>query len=531
MNKNTFTLIPDELIEKINDRVIYHFKEICKVFPRSSKNEGKMCEYLKEFANNLIKKGLEINFQHQSEIQEGKPINNIVLTKPASKGYENFKTVALQGHSDMVCQKNKDSIHNFDTMPISIEIDEKTNVMTSKNKETTLGADNGIGIAYILAVLESTDLFHPQIQGVFTSDEEDGMSGAKWLDTKIIKSDCFINLDAEEEGTLYYGCAGGTYVNIDIPADYIKKPNDMILFNLEISGLLGGHSGMAIDKGRANANRLMGRALNYITEDFAKINDKIYLSDISGGNAKNAITKEATAIIAVKDNLKDLLAEKIIEIAKIFKYEYSSLEENLSVKLIECKDKYENILTEETLNKIITILVSFPNGVLDKHTSIKDLVETSSNLGIVQLNSNSVSFICFVRSSIESKKQFVVKQIELIAKSIGADFSADTDFPEWNPDNKSKLVNLFKNTYKECFNKEPKCESIHAGLECGYFFKKFYNSETQKSVDLIAIGPTIADVHVPQETVHIDTLKPVTKLLLNVLANIDKYDDLSNRRY
>jgi len=522
---NTAAKVSQDIIKKIYERTIFHFKAICGTYPRGSKKESGICCFIKEFVNGLKEKGIDIDLKHQSETREGKPINNIVITKPASKGYENAKKVALQAHLDMVCQKVEGSKHNFDTMPIKFEIN--GNLMTSENKETTLGADDGIGIACIMAILESTELSHPQIQAVLTSDEEDGMSGAKWLDTKLVDADCFINIDAEEDGVLYYGCAGGIYAKTDIPVKYMPKPEDTVLLNFEISGLLGGHSGIKIGNKHANANRLMGRALNYFINDFSKTGDKIFLANISGGDVKNAITKKASVVAAVKNNQRKRFEKKAQEIEKIFKYEYGMLEQKLAVKTSTCEDCYENVMSEETLKKIITMIMTVPNGVLDMYIGDKELtgklVETSSNLGIVKLNGTSVSVVCFVRSFIESKKRFAAEQIRLIAESIGAGFAVDTDFPEWNPDFDSGLVKLFKKTYKDIFDKELSCESIHAGLECGYFFKAFYNPQTQKSADFVAVGPTLHDVHVPEETLYLDTVEPLVALLLNVFANMTAY--------
>ena len=525
--------VPEKLIEDINNRVMYHFEEICKVVPRGSKKEEAICKFLENFVKELKeKKGIDLKLERQSESREGKPVNNIVITKPAIKefiGKKDVKKVALQAHLDMVCQKVDGSEHNFDTMPIITEIKEtadKGRLMTSKGKETTLGADDGIGIACIMAVLESQELSHPEIQAIFTSDEEDGMRGARWLNPKMVNVDCLINIDAETEGVLFYGCAGGIYANMNIPVEFQNIPDDMVLYKLEISGLSGGHSGMMIDKGYANANRLMGRALNYLIQDFMKTNDDFFLADISGGDAKNAITTKAVVVIAVKKNLTEKLEKKKTEIENIFKYEYASLEEELKVNVSECKDLYEKVMTKETLDKIVTVIMTVPNGVIDMHTKIKGLVETSSNLGVVAFNGGFVSLICFIRSSVESKKLFVVEQMRIIAEKAGASFVADTDCPEWNPDTNSKLVNLFAKTYKNIFDgKELTCMSIHAGLECGYFFKHFLNPETQKSIDSVAIGPTIDDVHIPRETLHLDTVKPVVRLLLNVLANMEDYDN------
>lgn len=518
-------IISKEICEKLNNNVFKHFQEICGVFPRGSKKETAMCNFIEDFVNNLNKNGIKVEFHHQSETQEGKPINNIVLKKPATKGYEKAAPVALQAHLDMVCKKTDDSRHNFDREPIKYEINRK-NEMTSVNKETTLGADDGIGVACIMAILESTEIEHPEIQAVLTSDEEDGMSGAKWLDKDLVTAKYFINIDAETEGILYYGCAGGVYANISIRTSYIKKPRIMKLYELEISGLQGGHSGLMIDKGRANANRLMGRTLNYLLGEFK---GKILLADIKGGDdqTKNAITDKSIAVIAVDDIISRNLNEKIHEIEKIFRYEYNSdnseeFEPGLSIKVKTCNNEYENVLTSETLDKVVTVLMTVPNGVLDMSTRVHGLVETSSNIGVIALKDFQITITCFIRSSIESKKKFVTEQIRLIAEKIGAGFMADTDFPEWNPNGDSPLLKLFVDTYINIFNdKEVKYESVHAGLECGYFFKKFFDDSTQTSVDLIAIGPTIDDAHRTTETLHLDTTGRVVELLLNVLVKMN----------
>ncbi|MDR3000259.1 MAG: beta-Ala-His dipeptidase [Fibromonadaceae bacterium] len=512
--------ISKTLVKETSDRVMELFEDICKIYPRGSKKEKAACDFLKKFVEEQKKKGIILELKHQCEEREEKPINNIVITKPATPGYENAKKLALQAHLDMVCQKISGSTHDFDTMPIITEIKnckERGKIMTSKNNETTLGADDGIGMACILAVLESENIPHPEIQAIFTSDEEDGMSGARHFDSSFVTADRLINIDAETEGTLYYGCAGGIYANINIPANFVKKPEGTALLKFEISGLKGGHSGIMIHKGRANANRLMGRALNYFIEGFPNI----MLADILGGDAKNAITTKAVAVVAVENNLVEKFKSKAKNIEGIFKYEYSSLEEGLKVSVSDCKESYEKVMAKDTLDKTVAILMTVPNGVLDMHTEIEGLVETSSNLGVVALNEASVSLICFVRSSIESKKKFVVEQIRHIAEKVGADFVADTDSPEWNPNPDSQLMKLFQKTYSDIFNKQLACKSVHAGLECGYFFKRFFDEKTQKSIDAVAIGPNIDDVHIPKETLHLDTVEPVVELLLNVMASMD----------
>lgn len=538
-NKKTLS-VEDDIVSEFNDRMLMHFKDICGVYPRRSKNEAAMCDFLKKFTEGLEAKGFDVTYTHKPETRGGKPINNVVITKAASVGYEELEPVILQAHLDMVCQKVEGSDHDFDTQGIEYEIvtEENEDIMISKNRETTLGADDGIGVACIMALLESNNLKHPKIEAVFTSDEEDGMSGAQNFNTDLVSGTRLINIDAETEGVLYYGCAGGIYAHVKIPLKYKFADSDSKFYKINISGLTGGHSGLEIDKNHANANRLMGRTLHYLTMEFG---ESVSLVSINGGNAKNAITKEAAAVVGINSTISKSFMDKIKAVEIIFKNEYQYVEKELSLTACQCEDIYGKVFTSDTMSNIVTAIMTIPNDVIAMHGAIDGLVETSANMGVIAQsnnnitlssnviiqNDNAITITSFIRSSIETKKLLVVEQIRMIAEGIGAEFIADTDFPEWDPNRSSKILKLFENTYKDIFDgQEAVSESVHAGLECGYFYKNF--AKAKRSMDLIAIGPTITGAHTPQETLYLSSVKKLVKLLLTVLERMIEEEQCMN---
>jgi dipeptidase D len=487
---------------------MHYFYEISK-FPRGSGNEGAIAEYLVNFAN-------ERNFKvrRSTEVINGKQTRDIVIEKPASGGYGHLDTVILQAHIDMVCQKIPSSKHDFEKD--GIEIIEKDGKITANG--TTLGADDGIGVACMLAILESSDISHPRIEALFTSDEEDGMTGAMAVTTNLVKGKRLINIDTETEGTLYYGCAGGVDANFKLPVSYSEIPKGCAFVKIEISGLLGGHSGVEIHKKHANANKLMARTLRLIMNGATA-----HLVSFTGGDKRNVITREAVSVVAVDEKN----AAKVIEIAQscknTFLHEYDNIEDpekfNLTANIVSSEET--RAVSKESAEKLIAAILVIPNDVLAMHGKVDALVETSCNLGILSQEEGHFYFCSLIRSFFKSKKEYVLEQMKQLAYLIGAEFWADNSYPDWEPNPDSELIARFVRAYETVFpgasrDNLPRVESIHAGLECGYFTEKF------PFMDMIACGPTITGAHTPEETLDKASTEKVLALLLAVLNQTDE---------
>lgn len=511
---------PGNFTDQVYERVIHYFREISKI-PRGSGNEKAIADWLVEgFA---VKHGLEYKRSPGDEVIRGKKTHNVVISKAATAGYENFAPVILQGHIDMVCQKTADSTHNFEKDEIIIITED--NIMTADR--TTLGADDGIGVACALAILEGGDgINHPPIQALFTSDEEAGMTGASAVTADLlggVKDKRLINIDTEEEGIFYNACAGGVDANFDLPAAFESIPENYVLVQIELNGLKGGHSGVEIHKGHANANKLMARTLSAIEEALLIKNDKdgspIYLAAYTGGDKRNAITKEVTATIAVPKEKAEDVIELTDSCFRIFREEYKGIEDDmmLSAKFVASDFARIMVASQESTGKLIELILRIPNGIIAWLDKDKNLVETSCNLGIVQMKSGGVFLSSMIRSFYRPKLLEVTTEMRKLASGLGVNFLAEGESPAWAPANESELVNRFIAAYKSAFDgKIPRIESIHAGLECGYFAKKF------PDMDIIACGPTITGAHTTEETLYLESTKKVVELLLTVLNQMNE---------
>lgn len=525
--------ITKDLVEEVNECVFHYFRKISNI-PRGSGNEKAIADYLMAFSD---KYGFKAIRSDENEYVNGKKTNNVVIFKPATEGYDDCETVILQAHNDMVCEKVKGSGHDFEKDPIKYDIVEKDGIRVLKADGTTLGGDNGIGMAYALAILASGQeksekeseeksecpfIPHPAINALFTSDEEAGMSGAIAVTAKLldgIENKCLINVDTEEEGVLFNGCAGAIDANFRMPVTHEPLPEDYVLINIELSGLLGGHSGIDIHRKRANANILMARTLRAIADV-----SPMRIAVFTGGTMKNAITREAGALIGIPSEKIDGAIEAVRQCRSIFEHEYRYIEVdkdgNSNIVLTAAMDsrKCESVLSHESTDKLINAILLIPNGVLEMlgKDGDYDLVETSCNLGYIRQESNHIFFSSFVRSFIRTKKLHVVEQMKSLAVLLGAEFTATGDFPSWEPDNNSKLKVRLGDAYKAAFGVEAEVKSVHAGLECGYFAEKF------PGMDMISCGPTLKWVHTPDEIMHVDTVIKVTELLLRVLEDMNK---------
>ncbi len=473
------------------ERVFYYFEELTKI-PRCSHNEKMVSDYLVGVGHSL---GLET-------IQD--EALNVIIKKPASPGYENKPTAVLQGHMDMVCEKRDDSLHQFETEGIKIEQHDDF-VMAP---DTTLGADNGIAVAMCLALLEDKNAHHPSLEVLVTTNEETGLTGAAALDPKHISGRILINIDSEEEGTILVSCAGGQRDMITIETKWKELKKDKKCFKVTVSGLLGGHSGMEINKGRGNSNRILGRVLNRLNEKV-----RFNLGFIQGGSLSNAIPRYAHAVIAMDSNYVDKARETIGIVEKEIMTELGANDPGLVISFEET-DKMDKVLKNSVKNKVITALMLIPTGVQSMSGDIEGLVESSNNLGVVKTLEDSITMECSIRSSKGSLKKNISNQMKLIADALYSRWNSTSSYPAWEYRKDSYIRDVFKESYKELYNGDLKVEAIHAGLECGLFDEKW------EGMDMVSFGPNMAGVHAPGERLSISSTERTYNLLLKVLENI-----------
>ncbi|MGL5642920.1 MAG: aminoacyl-histidine dipeptidase [Paraclostridium sp.] len=469
--------------------VFKYFEEISQI-PRGSKNEKAISDYLRNFGESL---GLE-TIQDESL--------NIIIRKPATPGYENAPGVVLQGHMDMVCEKNKSTNHDFMKDPIKLRIDGDYIYAT----DTTLGADNGIAVAMGLAILASNDIAHPALEVLVTVDEEAGMTGAMELDGSLVKGKYILNLDSEEEGHLLVSCAGGVTALSTLPVDFIKPETPRKAYLLEIKGLLGGHSGMDIIKQRGNANKLLGRLLNSLHVDFD-------IAKVEGGSKNNAIPREADCVIMVNNDQTDEFLTHLKEITNTFKHELSTSDPGLEIVCTETTTP-ESILDSTSKNRVIKMLNLMPNGVQTMSMDIENLVESSTNLGVLRTTDSTVTFECAVRSSVKSLKEDITDRMNLLISEFGGSMQLISDYPAWEYTKNSDLEKMCIEAYKNITGKEPIIMALHAGLECGLLLDKMPHAEA------ISFGPNMYDVHTPNEHLSISSTENTWNYLVEVLKSM-----------
>lgn len=468
-----------------------HFEEITKI-PRPSKKEEKIAAYITSFAQRL-------NLPWEKD-----KFGNILVRKPATSGYEDRKTVTLQSHIDMVCEKNRDVEHDFDNDPIQIYIDGEW----LKAKGTTLGADNGIGVAAALSVLESTDLEHGPIEALFTLDEETGLTGAAHLKKNWLKGDILINMDSEELMSLYIGCSGGrtTYATFKFKQE--NTPKNYLAFEVKVEGLKGGHSGLEIHVGRGNAIKIITRLLwTYLREN------KLLLVKIEGGNKHNAIPREAFSEVLIPKNDEKKFKKFVSDFNKIVKDEFATVDPDLKVSISKASlpAKY---VSEKITRNLLNALYVVPHGVIKMSPDIPNLVETSNNLAVLKTEGKTFSITTSQRSSVASELKDATNMITSVFELAGAELSYGDGYPGWKPDVNSEILGVFKSTFKRTYGHEPEIKAIHAGLECGIIKEKYPN------MDMISFGPTMFGVHSPDERLKIDTVAEFWNQLVSVLKNI-----------
>lgn len=467
------------------------FAKICSI-PHPSYHEEQLAEHIMGWAK---EKGL-----HAERDQVG----NILIRKPATAGMENRKPVVLQAHLDMVPQKNNDTVHDFTKDPIQPYIDGEW----VKARGTTLGADNGIGMASALAVLADDSVEHGPLEVLLTMTEEAGMDGAFGLQAGWLQADILINTDSEEEGEIYMGCAGGIDFISTLALSREAVPAGFQTFKLTLKGLKGGHSGGDIHLGLGNANKLLAR---FLADHSAELD--LRLVDFNGGTLRNAIPREAFATLAVAADKAEALKAQANAYLDILKNELSVKEKNLTL-VLETATSDKAALTTQSRDAFVQLLNATPNGVIRNSDVAKGVVETSLNVGVVTMGDDSAEIICLIRSLIDSGKEYVVSMLESLGKLAGAKTSAKGSYPGWQPDASSPVMALVRETYQRLFNSTPNIQVIHAGLECGLFKKPY------PDMDMVSIGPTITGPHSPDEQVHIESVGHYWTLLTELLKAI-----------
>ncbi len=481
-------------LKHLNSYEAFKYFKAMNEIPRGSGNEKAISDWLVNFAK---ERNLEV-------IQD--EALNIIIKKPGTKGYESAKTIILQGHMDMVCEKNISKIHNFEKDPIAFIV-EGDNL---KADGTTLGADNGIAVAFGLSILASKDIPHPPIELVVTTEEETGMGGAMSLDPSHLKGRILINIDSEEEGTFLVSCSGGVRVSVSVPVTYEDIEEGYIGLNISIRGLKGGHSGMEINKERGNSNKLMGRFLM----DLNSVVD-FKLVSINGGSKMNAIPREADALIFINSEDSIKVEEKIKEWNKVLKNEFQGIDDDLELTFEQYGKNIEKTFDDESTSKVLKMLFLIPNGVQTMSISIKDLVQSSTNLGVVITENNEVILESAVRSSVKSLKKAICDEMIVLTDILGASIEFQSDYPEWQYNPISEIRDIFEKVYKNMFGREAQISAIHAGLECGLLSDKF-----DGKIDQISFGPNIYDVHTPDEHLSISSTERMYNFLLEVLKEI-----------
>jgi len=479
----------DEALKGLQPEPLWNYFDKIRQIPRCSKNEAKAIEFVESAAKEL---GLETKRDDTG---------NVVIKKPATEGYEDHGSVCLQGHLDMVCEKNADVEHDFSKD--AIQLRREGNYILAKG--TTLGSDNGIGIATLLAIAQEKEINHPALELLFTVDEETGMTGASKMTGGFLSARKLINVDSEELGTIYIGCAGGGDTTLKISMGSKAKTERMKGMDVAVKGLKGGHSGVDIHLGRANAIKCLARVLLNIAHE-----QKVRLVEIKGGNKRNAIPREAKAKVLLEDADK---AEKVIKkIENELRDEYEGIEHNIEVSetFFEGGEGYSS---ENTL-KLISMLYTLPHGYLAFNPHILDLVDTSTNLATVKMEGNDIIVGCNTRSSMNSAIESVRDQIITIGKLAGAKGTKEGSYPSWKPNMKSELLGTAKRVYKENFGGDPEIKAIHAGLETSIIGDHF------PGMDMISVGPQIEYPHSPDERVEISSVNTFWEYLVSLLEKV-----------
>lgn len=460
--------------------------------PRPSKKEERVIEFMKNFGNSL---GLE-TFEDE--------IRNVIIRKPATPGMENRKMIVMQGHLDMVHQKNNETVFDFDKQGIEMYVDGDW----VRAKGTTLGADNGLGVATIMAILESKDIPHPAIEALFTIDEETGMTGALNLKGGILKGEILLNLDTEEDDEIDIGCAGG--IDVTANANYTEEetPEGSVGYKITVKGLTGGHSGMDIHKGLGNANKIMNRLLFGSFENFG-----LQISEINGGSLRNAIPRESVAKVIIAQMYDEAFVFDMQEIINDIKSEFKTTEPNLTIEIVK-SDLPAKVMVVPAQEGILRSIYAAHNGVYRMSADMADLVETSNNIAKVVIKDGEIMIGCLTRSSVESSKMDLADALRSAFELCGCEVTFSGSYPGWTPNVKSEILDVLVGIYEKQNGEKPRIVACHAGLECGILGTNY------PEMDMISFGPTIHGAHSPDERASISSAQKYWKFVLEILENI-----------
>ncbi|WP_276390163.1 aminoacyl-histidine dipeptidase [Eudoraea chungangensis] len=479
-----------EILE-LEPKVVWKNFSKLNAVPRPSKREERVIQFAMDFGKSL---GLE-TFKDE--------VGNVIIRKPATTGMENRKMITLQSHLDMVHQKNNDTVFDFETQGIAMLAEDDW----VKAKGTTLGADNGMGVAAILSLLESTSIPHPPLEALFTIDEETGMTGAQGLKPGVLQGEILLNLDTEEDDEIDIGCAGGIDITASRTYPQISTPTNSSAYKVIVKGLQGGHSGMDIHKGLGNANKIMNRLL------LGSVNShNIGIAKIDGGSLRNAIPRESVSIIVVSEENETAFVRDFEALAIEIKREFAIVEKQMQLEL-EVVALPEAIMDPLIQNKVLRAIYAAHNGVYLMSTAIPDLVATSNNIARVRIGDGNIHIGCLTRSSIESSKNDLATSLQSVFELAGCEIRLSGEYPGWQPNPKSPILKILKEQYTSLFNEKPKVVACHAGLECGILGQHYPN------LDMISFGPTIKGAHSPDERVSISSVQKFWKYLLEILKN------------
>ncbi len=483
-----------ESIRQLRPHEVWNKFADLNAVPRPSKKEGRVIQFMLDFGKQL---GLET-------FKDG--IGNVIIRKPATTGMTDRKTITLQSHLDMVHQKNNDTEFDFDAQGIQMFVDGDW----VRAKGTTLGADNGLGVAAIMALLESTDIPHPPLEALFTIDEETGMTGAMGLEGGILQGEILLNLDTEEDDELDIGCAGG--MDVTATAQYREEntPTGLEGYAIEVKGLQGGHSGIEIHKGLGNANKIMNRLLFKSTA-----NHGLRIASIAGGGLRNAIPRESYAMVAIDGAEKEAFKTKIQEWTENLQSEFAKEEPNFSVRIYPIPVPV-GIMPREVQERLLHAIHTAHNGVYAMSTSMPDLVETSNNLARVEIGEGRIKISCLARSSVNSAKMELAGTLRSVFEQAGYQVDLSGDYPGWNPNPDSAILKIMEAKYEMLFGEKPKVVACHAGLECGILGQNY------PEMDMVSFGPTILGAHSPDERVQISSVQKFWKFTLAIIGDIPK---------
>ncbi len=483
------------MLENLKPEKVFRYFEEISAIPHGSGNVGAIADYCMKFAES-----------HNLRAVREK-CDNVIIYADGTKGYENSAPVILQGHLDMVCEKRADCPKDMEKDPITLNTDGEW----VWAEGTTLGGDDGIAIAYILALLDSDDIPHPPIEALLTCDEETGMTGAEELDGSLLKGRQLINIDSEEEGFITVSCAGGVRAGCEYSLEFENAGENMSAYKISVSGFLGGHSGVDINKNRLNAHKILASLLGYIQNDA-----EIFICDIKGGTKTNVIPNAASAVIVTKNENKDILTNTVSCYAEMFKGEYSTFEPEAKITLSEAAAP-ERRTTADCTKKIIFALSASPDGICAVMKNNPEMVKTSLNMGELSFDNNSLKLGYLIRSNSLSGKKLTVEKLRSFIGFLGGKLTLDSDYPSWEYREDSPLRDIMVEAFKEMYGREPIITSIHAGLECGLL------SEKIPGADMVSVGPDLENVHTPDERMNVASVERTWNYLLSVLKKLGQH--------